>query len=170
MSTLGLRDIPLEKLEDETLGLNSYAESLSEFIERCDTPLTIALQGDWGSGKTSMMNLIKLKFDENKILTIWFNTWQYSQFDFGDDLPLMLMGNFINAIGDEDKESLSKSLWSFGRKAIKVAALAAGGKGGGLAVDEAFKPPDYADPGAQIKSLKPKLSDPGWVVEKPTLS
>jgi tRNA A37 threonylcarbamoyladenosine biosynthesis protein TsaE len=56
--TLGLRDIPLEKDEDEALGFCHYAEALSEFILECETPLTIALQGDWGSGKTSLMNLI----------------------------------------------------------------------------------------------------------------
>ena len=25
----------------------------------CDTPTTIAIQGDWGTGKTSMMNMIR---------------------------------------------------------------------------------------------------------------
>jgi predicted KAP-like P-loop ATPase len=55
----GLKDIPLESFNDDALEIGDYAKSLSDFIQQCETPLTIALQGDWGSGKTSLMNLIK---------------------------------------------------------------------------------------------------------------
>jgi hypothetical protein len=43
---------------DESLAVIPYIDSLVQSIMDCDTPMTIAIQGDWGSGKTSMMNLI----------------------------------------------------------------------------------------------------------------
>jgi uridine kinase len=42
--------------------------------------MTIAIQGDWGSGKTSMMNMIQEQLDD-RVVSTWFNTWQYSQFN-----------------------------------------------------------------------------------------
>ena len=40
---VGLKDQPIEDIEQEALGLGEYAEVLTEFIQRCDTPITIAL-------------------------------------------------------------------------------------------------------------------------------
>ena len=37
--------------------------------------MTITIQGDWRSGKTSMMNMIREQL-EKKVITTWFNTWQ----------------------------------------------------------------------------------------------
>lgn len=100
MTNLGLRDLPIETAADETLGLGDYALSLSEFILRCETPLTIALQGDWGSGKTSLMNLIRVELDKAhpKPQTFWFNTWQYSQFGMADELSLSLIAAFLEKL------------------------------------------------------------------------
>ena len=41
------------------VNLFSYSDALKEFIQTCDTPMTVGLQGDWGSGKTSMMNMLR---------------------------------------------------------------------------------------------------------------
>lgn len=100
----GLRDIPIERIEDESLDIKPYIDSLSQFIMECDTPMTIAIQGDWGSGKTSMMNLIQATIEEKypgKICPIWFNTWQYSQFNARDQLGTSLLTRFVNEISGE---------------------------------------------------------------------
>lgn len=44
---VGHSDRPLDRLEQDSLGLGSYAKGLSEFIRYCDTPFTVAVQGDW---------------------------------------------------------------------------------------------------------------------------
>jgi|SaaInl4_135m_RNA_FD_contig_21_2231555_length_750_multi_12_in_0_out_0_2 predicted KAP-like P-loop ATPase len=112
MTALGLRDIPIDNSKDELLGLVEYAKSLSEFIGKCDTPMTVALQGDWGSGKTSMMNLIQEEVAPiSTVSSIWFNTWQYSQFDLNDALTVSLLSHFIDAIGlEEDKDKTQELL------------------------------------------------------------
>lgn len=47
----GLKDVPIDSFDDESLGLREYADALTRFVKECDTPMTIALQGDWGSEK-----------------------------------------------------------------------------------------------------------------------
>lgn len=69
------------KAEDDRLSMKAYAEALTDFVKGAKAPLTIALQGEWGSGKTSLMNSLKASLvDDSKAsyLGIWINTWQYA--------------------------------------------------------------------------------------------
>ena len=124
---IGLKDQPIEGIAQEALGLDEYAEVLTEFIRGCDTPLTIALQGDWGSGKTSLMTLIRNALDpdpestEGKpYLTVWFNTWQYAQFNMSNTLALSMMSKITDALVPDAKtdglrESVKQNLWAITR-------------------------------------------------------
>ena len=56
---LGITDEPIKSFEQDTLNLEHYVAALLEFIKTTDTPMTIGVQGQWGSGKTSMLNSIK---------------------------------------------------------------------------------------------------------------
>ena len=62
----------------DKLGMSSRNEGLAAFIQQCDTPLTIAIQGNWGVGKTSAMKYVREKLEEDGVSSIWFNTWQFS--------------------------------------------------------------------------------------------
>ncbi|WP_457746554.1 KAP family P-loop NTPase fold protein [Sulfurimonas sp.] len=140
MAVLGLTDRPVAKLEEESLGVKDYMEALSEFVVTCETPMTISIQADWGAGKTSMMNLVKAKLEDENIETIWFNTWQFSQFNMGDDLPISLLGQFAKKFNAEDKSTISKSL-NFLKKSARVATTTVADKvvsGAGGVVDALF--------------------------------
>ena len=50
-------DVPRKHTQDDLFGIQVYQDALIEYIRLTDTPITIALQGEWGSGKTSLMNL-----------------------------------------------------------------------------------------------------------------
>jgi predicted KAP-like P-loop ATPase len=63
----GVIDEPLSKGEDDKLGIKGYAEALFQFITDAETPMTIGVQGDWGSGKTSLMNQMYYKFEVPKL-------------------------------------------------------------------------------------------------------
>ena len=109
---------------DDKFSIENYINGLSNFITECETPLTIAIQGDWGTGKTSIMYQVEkrlnLEKQDKKIQTIFFNTWQYSQFDMGKNLAVALITDLINELNVEDskkkqfykktKSVLSKSL------------------------------------------------------------
>jgi len=96
-SRLGIQDIPINSATDDSLKVGEYASALSQFILRCETPLTISIQGDWGSGKTSLMKLLEANLKDS-IIPVWFNTWQYSQLDAANHLPILLIRLFTEEV------------------------------------------------------------------------
>ena len=98
-----LNDKPIASSNGEKLGLKVYARNLGKFIlNECDTPCMIAVQGDWGIGKTSFMNLVK-EIAENpndefgngkQNICVYYNTWQYSQFGESGNLPVSFLTIF----------------------------------------------------------------------------
>ncbi len=108
MPVLGYPDKPVNSLKNDLFSIDTYIDGLCQFIRNCDTPMTISIQGDWGSGKTSMMNMICEKMEED-ICPVWFNTWQFSQFSFGNSLVFSMMTVLLNELGCE-KESINKVL------------------------------------------------------------
>ena len=80
-----LVDTPLnyQYNQSDTLKIDSdsYQEALIKFLRKSDTPISIAIQGEWGSGKTSLMNILKYRLCEasNSIFyPVWINTWHFS--------------------------------------------------------------------------------------------
>ena len=117
----GMSDMPMSEENEDCLDTRKYVNGLVKFVKECSTPMSIALQGDWGTGKTSfimrMINKIneknKIECKANQILYIYFNTWQYSQFNMSDSLYYSLMQCIINCIMknyDEHKEDAEKIL------------------------------------------------------------
>ncbi len=43
----------------------NYYSGLSRFITSCNTPMTIGIQGDWGTGKTSIMRMIDAELNQS---------------------------------------------------------------------------------------------------------
>ncbi len=70
-------DRPLQSAYDDRLGFTPFAEGLSKFLRNRDNQsrLTLAITGQWGSGKSSLMRLLKNDLDENGWTTVWYNAW-----------------------------------------------------------------------------------------------
>lgn len=100
----GTNDSPVMRYDDDKFGVHSYVDSLCDFVKDCETPMTVAIQGDWGSGKTSMMNMMKEKLGD-EVISIWFNTWQFSQFNQDDELALSFLGSLIEAFDIDNQET-----------------------------------------------------------------
>ena len=94
----GNRDLPIDTMESDLFDLDRYYTGLADFIKKCETPLTIALQGDWGSGKTSMMNMIMGKLTEPNLKCLYFNTWHYAQFSSEDDLSIAFLSELTTEV------------------------------------------------------------------------
>ena len=52
-------DLPRQKREDDLFAIDKYKNGLLQFVKNAETPITITLQGEWGSGKTSLMNSLQ---------------------------------------------------------------------------------------------------------------
>lgn len=72
-------DKPLELGDPDALDLTSIALGLSKFLRNQNTmpPLTIAITGDWGTGKSSLMNLLRADLRKYKFRPVWFNAWHH---------------------------------------------------------------------------------------------
>lgn len=89
-------DKPIQKASEDKLGRGLFAERLATAILNYNTTehYTVALQGRWGSGKTSVLNMTLEKIEEkNKtvskpIVAIRFNPWNFTD-------PSQLLSQFF---------------------------------------------------------------------------
>lgn len=161
-------EIPVNNEKDDMLGLASYAESLADFVKNCVTPTTIAVQGDWGSGKTSLLYMIENNLSSEDYLCIQFNTWQYSQFEMSDELSVTFLTCFLTALQEAlgKSQELSDALDTIKKVTLNVAKRAALFTAGKIGGDElqgiAQDALDMADPKEKagidlIKQLKSQI-------------
>ncbi|SFP96743.1 KAP family P-loop NTPase fold protein [Pseudomonas borbori] len=79
-----ISDQPLLNADNDTLKNNQYAKGLVEFIKIADAPITIGIQGGWGSGKTSLINMLQRELESTgECICINVNAWQQSLFTSG---------------------------------------------------------------------------------------
>ena len=110
-------DQPAEADADK-LGMNAYAEALTEFISGAQSPLTIALQGEWGSGKTSLMNALRSRLVDARdapYLGVWINTWQYALMSNTDEAIVKILTGLIGQISSEAKTTTDETKAIFGK-------------------------------------------------------
>ena len=95
-------DVPRKHTQDDLFGIQVYQNALIKYVKLTDTPITIALQGEWGSGKTSLMNMLRYNLcdvDNAPYFPIWINTWQYSLMKTPSQAIMSILEGIINQIG-----------------------------------------------------------------------
>lgn len=115
VKNIGFTDDAAEK---DLFEIDGYIQGLAQFIGTCNTPMTISIQGSWGTGKTSLMNIVKNKLSD-KVKPIWFNTWQFSQFNMDEQLPFSLLSCLISEFDLKDEKM--KEDTNMMMKGLKVA-------------------------------------------------
>lgn len=154
MQTSNIRDLPRGAGEADLLGTDEYSQALETFIKSADTPMTIAIQGEWGSGKTSMMNQIKGNLCDRESLyyPVWLNTWQYSLFSEESLAMLKIIKGILDqvlSIIDTDKtkpnEAAAAAKRIFAGLAKGATRMGAGMVGAGAVADEFIKSLPGAD-------------------------
>lgn len=159
-------DVPRKHTQDDLFGIQVYQDALIEYIQFTDTPITIALQGEWGSGKTSLMNLLKYHLcdlDNSAYYPVWINTWQYSLMKSSNQAIMSILEGIIHQLGalNPDKQKWNESKKKIGGIFKKMAtvgtkiAVGAAGVGGGV-VDELFGGEEAAQ--SDIVQLKEEIS------------
>ncbi len=145
MNDVTLREAPLrftsnlgegdEARKADTLNLLPYAEALRDFIHDCESPMTIGIQGDWGIGRTSLMNMLRGSgdgqqsglLDASLCKTISLDSWPYSQFAQDDNMAVACLYALTQGLGQTlenepgiDATELKARLEAANRKLIVV--------------------------------------------------
>ena len=157
---IGNTDIPAEGMSEDLFHIESYIDGLSVFIKECATPMTVSIQGDWGSGKTSMMNMIKGKINDT-VCPIWFNTWQFSQFDMGNSLIFSMLEVMLDELGYETQmiTKVIDGIKGFSRKFVKVVTDSAVSGAAADMVEEIVSPENASNKAREIIKLKNKFQN-----------
>ena len=77
----GVSDRPLGWTDPDYLGFKPIARGLSRLLrnEHTEPPLTIAVTGRWGTGKSSLMNLLREELQGWGFRPVWFNVWHQQE-------------------------------------------------------------------------------------------
>lgn len=100
---LVIKDLSLFKKEyDEKLDSfhhKAYAETLVKLIESNEPPLSIGLFGPWGTGKSTILNIVCDLLENEDIICVYFNAWKFSE----DSFRRQFLLNAIEEIFCEDE-------------------------------------------------------------------
>jgi len=155
-------DVPLQMdessgesyLMEDSLEIGSYAAALTSVIVNADTPLTIGIQGEWGSGKTSMLNQIQnnlfsikkshygIEITGSDIYhIIWINSWEHSLMRSPEMALISIISEIIDNItkADGQLEAGQKAkhyLAEIAKGAMKIGAAASLGAAGASVVGD----------------------------------
>ena len=159
-------DKPIASSQMDKLKGKRYAQTLADFIMRSDTPLTIGLQGEWGTGKTSMMYMIQELLKQKNVATSWVNTWEYSIFRGANETtPAILKGMLEKlkqscidekkwTLKDDSEEKIKRVGRFLGKIANQVVANQTG-----VNIEEAITADGGAPVASAIAYLKEQISD-----------
>lgn len=94
-------DSPIKYIHEDLLNRKGFAKSISEAILKSQTKdsIVISLLGKWGSGKTSLVNMVVEHIEdiskpfesEKKPIIVYFNPWNFSEQD-------QLINQFFNQL------------------------------------------------------------------------
>ena len=111
----------------DNLGIQTHTNSLIRFISSTNTPITVGIQGEWGSGKTSLINSIHYAFEsEETVKQIWINSWEYSLLSTPEEALLKIVNRIIDELLESDTDVSRKTAIKEGAGKIFRGALRVG--------------------------------------------
>lgn len=105
-------DLPEIDPKNDIFGYAPFAEKLANIIQKNPNPhgLVIALHGEWGSGKSSLLNFTKYyleKVTENSTIVVEFNPWWFKD---SDDLARQFLETFYGSLDFSDNPEKFKGI------------------------------------------------------------
>ena len=166
---IGIIDEPIKPYQksatndqSDRLGVDDYAQALGEFIKKTQTPMTIGIQGEWGSGKTSLlnslMNLLEGKAKNTSYECIWINTWEHSLLKSPEEALISIVTEISNTVTQLNGDSkVAGQIAASGKKLLSGAVRVAAGMTMGLAGSEVTKELLESKADNSIKKLREDL-------------
>ena len=137
---IGIVDEPIEAADIDRLDIGAHSNALMRFIQHANTPITVGIQGEWGSGKTSLINTLHKDFEEQKhIKQVWINAWEHSLLSTPEESLLKIISYIIDEIVEVDgnkakAKKIRENAEQIFKGALRVGAqLSMGAQGGAVA-------------------------------------
>jgi predicted KAP-like P-loop ATPase len=135
--------------------------------EKPDRPVTIGVHGDWGAGKSSVLEMIEAGFAGNSdVLCLKFNGWRFQGFE---DAKIALIEGIVTGLV-EKRPALTKAAGAVKDVFKRIDWLKVAKNAGGLALTAFTGIPTPDQISAIVGSLEGMLSDPGQLATKENLS
>jgi hypothetical protein len=135
--------------------------------ERPDRPLTIGVHGDWGAGKSSVLEMIEAGFSsDSKVLCLKFNGWRFQGFE---DAKIALIEGIVTGLV-ENRPTLTKATIAVKDVFNRIDWLKVAKKSGGLVLTTLTGIPTADQIGAVVSVLDGVLADPGQFANKENLT
>jgi len=81
--------------KNDKLGRSSFALPLTTLLSGASTPYVIALDGAWGTGKTTFLKMWRAHLERRGFITLEFNAWES---DYTSDPVVAFIGEIEEAI------------------------------------------------------------------------
>ena len=96
--------------EDDLLDFARYSRPLTDRLvdPKTRTPFTLGILGRWGTGKSTLMSMIRKGLQERGLATVWFNAWRYNE---EGALWAALLQSILNQVADD--LALSARVWFY---------------------------------------------------------
>lgn len=104
-----VRDEPILLPDDDLLGMDFYARRLCDYILKIEPPFNIGIYGEWGAGKTSLVELLRYHLNQSSptdLRFISFKAWQYKS---ADELWRALIIRIANNLYDRKDDDSTKA-------------------------------------------------------------
>lgn len=124
--------------EKDPLGVQKYIDRISQYIDTCQTPMTIAFQGSSDRGESNMLKMLSGSLEERyKGDRIWLHTKQLSRSDLGEKLPMFLGATLVSQLGGANDGRVVKFAKAFIN--LSVTLISQGNSDGQFFIDAFFK-------------------------------
>ncbi|GJH37990.1 NTPase KAP [Paraburkholderia hospita] len=132
-----------------------------------DHPVTIGVHGDWGAGKSSVLEMIEAGFaDQDDVLCLKFNGWRFQGFE---DAKIALIEGIVTGLV-EKRPALKKAAVAVKDVFRRIDWLKVAKQAGGLAMTAFTGIPTPAQIGTIVGSLEALVADPAKLLTKENLS
>lgn len=152
----------------DLLNNEAIASTIIELLRaKPDHPMTIGVHGDWGAGKSSVLEMIEAGFaDQDDVLCLKFNGWRFQGFE---DAKIALIEGIVTGLV-EKRPALKKAAVAVRDVFRRIDWLKVAKRAGGLALTAFTGIPTPEQIGAIVGSLEALVADPAKLVTKENIS
>ena len=152
----------------DLLNNEAIAKTIIELLcENPDHPVTIGVHGDWGAGKSSVLEMIEAGFsDKDEVLCLKFNGWRFQGFE---DAKIALIEGIVTGLV-EKRPAMTKAAGAVKDVFNRIDWLKIAKRAGGLAVTAFTGIPTPDQISAIVGTLEGMFADPDKLATKENLT